>query len=115
MVCVMRNRFPDAIFVEDAGIVSFEMPLAVYGTDFQVNVWRELLKIPRGGTVQYQEIARNIGRPKAYRAVGTAVGANPISFLIPCHRVLPSQGGVGQYLWGSAKKASLLNLENLSI
>ena len=112
---VMRDRFPEASFEEDAGITPSDMPLAVYGTDFQVNVWRELLKIPRGATIQYQEIAQNIGRPKAYRAVGTAVGANPISFLIPCHRVLPSQGGVGQYLWGSAKKASLLNSENLSI
>ena len=112
---VMRERFPKAEFQEDVRIDISDMPLAVSGTDFQVSVWKELLKIPCGETVQYQNIAQNIGRPKAHRAVGTAVGANPVSVLIPCHRVLPAGGGVGNYLWGSERKAALLNQENLSL
>jgi AraC family transcriptional regulator of adaptative response/methylated-DNA-[protein]-cysteine methyltransferase len=105
---VMRERFPQAKFIAENDI-NMEQPLAVYGTDFQVNVWKQLLKIPDTDTVTYGDIARNLGKPKAFRAVGSAIAKNPISGVIPCHRVLPASGGVGNYLWGSEKKASLLN------
>ena len=85
--------------------------LAPKGTDFQKTVWRELLEIPSGKTVSYGSIARKIGRPKAFRAVGSAVGANPISLLIPCHRVVPETGGIGNYRWGSDRKQALLEME----
>jgi len=82
--------------------------LLVRGTEFQVQVWRALLSIPRGETRSYAEIASQIERPRAVRAVGTAVGANPIAWIIPCHRVLRSDGGLGGYRWGvDIKKACL--------
>ncbi|MGB1077349.1 MAG: methylated-DNA--[protein]-cysteine S-methyltransferase [Bdellovibrionales bacterium] len=110
---VMKSRFSGAQFIEALN-VDMDKPLAVYGTDFQVSVWEALLDIPSGVTVQYQDIAKRLGRPKAHRAVGTAVGANPISVLIPCHRVLPASGGVGNYLWDSDKKRQLLGSEGAS-
>lgn len=83
-----------------------------YGTAFQKQVWSELLKIPYGQTTSYGEIARAIGRPKAYRAVGTAIGLNPMSIVVPCHRVLNSQGQLNGYRGGLAMKDYLLKLEN---
>lgn len=85
--------------------------IIVRGTPFQVSVWSELLKIPIGITATYTDIAQAIGSPKALRAVGSAVGANPVSILIPCHRILPKAGGIGNYYWGSALKKKLLDLE----
>ncbi len=82
--------------------------LSTEGTEFQREVWSELSKIPHGETVTYGEIAARIGRPKASRAVGSAVGANPIVPLVPCHRVLPSTGKVGNYRLGSERKKELL-------
>lgn len=85
--------------------------LSPKGTDFQKAVWRALLDIPSGSTVSYGAIARTIKRPKAFRAVGSAVGSNPISLLIPCHRVIPASGGTGNYRWGSDRKQALLETE----
>lgn len=81
------------------------------GTPFQLEVWRALLKVPMGGTTTYGAIAAEIGRPKAFRAVGSAVGDNPIFFAIPCHRVLPASGGVGNYFWGPEIKKRILTWE----
>ncbi|MGK0177159.1 MAG: O-6-methylguanine DNA methyltransferase [Lentimonas sp.] len=86
--------------------------LSLKGTDFQRQVWRALLEIPLGSQVNYNTIATRIGRPNANRAVGSAVGANPITVLIPCHRVVPASGGTGNYRWGSERKQSLLEMEN---
>jgi len=85
--------------------------LALGGTEFQKQVWRALLDIPLGETTTYAELAVRIGRPTAHRAVGTAVGANPACLLVPCHRVLPAGGGVGNYHWGSERKRALLDAE----
>lgn len=85
--------------------------LSPEGTDFQKTVWRALLDIPTGSTTSYGAIAQKIGRPKAFRAVGSAIGANPISLLIPCHRVVPATGGIGNYRWGSDRKQALLEAE----
>ena len=109
---VMRARFAQAQFIEVAS-VNIQQSLAVCGTPFQISVWRFLLTIAKGRTQTYGDIAKYIQRPNAHRAVGSAVGANPISGFIPCHRVVPSHGGVGHYLWGTQKKAALLNKEAL--
>jgi len=85
--------------------------LALKGTDFQKQVWRALLDVPCGHTTTYGEVASRLGRPKAHRAVGAAVGANPVCLLIPCHRVLPASGGVGGYRWGADRKRALLDAE----
>ena len=85
--------------------------LSPQGTHFQKTVWRTLMDIPSGSTVSYGTLARNIDRSKAYRAVGSAVGANPISLLIPCHRVVPASGGTGNYRWGSKRKQAILEME----
>lgn len=81
------------------------------GTDFQKSVWKALNQIPFGETVSYKAIAERIGNPKANRAVGTAVGANPISVIIPCHRVIQASGTAGNYRWGADRKLRLLDAE----
>lgn len=86
--------------------------VCVRGTDFQVRVWRELLEIPVGKVCSYGELARKIGRPKAPRAVGNAVSRNPVSYLVPCHRVICSNGKVGDFYWGVEKKLKFLNYES---
>lgn len=88
-----------------------DIPLDVKGTAFQEAVWRELLKIPAGETRSYSEIAAAAGKPKAVRAAGSANGANHVSVLIPCHRVLRSDGGIGGYAWGTGIKEELLKRE----
>ncbi len=85
--------------------------LFVRGTAFQLAVWRALLRIPFGTTTTYGAIARAVRRPAAARAVGTAVGANPVAWLIPCHRVLPESGAPGGYRWGAARKQAMLAWE----
>ena len=87
------------------------LTLVLEGTDFQLQVWQALLKIPFGKTTTYQTIAEQIGRPKAIRAVGNAVGNNPLAYLIPCHRVLRSSGQLGGYRWGLDRKIAMLNWE----
>lgn len=97
-----------------AGMIGeHHLPLSLHGTPFQVAVWKALLEIPYGTVVSYQAIARAIGRPKAVRAVGTAIGRNNLSILIPCHRVLTTSGGIGGYRWGIARKQRLLEQEGI--
>lgn len=86
-------------------------PPWVAGTPFQLMVWSALLKIPFGTTTTYSAIAQSIGQPKACRAVGSAVAANPVGFVIPCHRVLPRINPPGSFRWGSDRKAALIAWE----
>ena len=83
------------------------LSLVVSGTNFQVSVWRALLRIPQGMVTSYSEIAAAVGRPKAARAIGQAVGANPVAFLIPCHRVIQTSGRLGGYRWGETRKHAI--------
>ena len=85
----------------------------VKGTDFQVRVWRALLRLPSGYLATYGNIAREIGNPHSSRAVGTAIGKNPIAFLIPCHRVIRSTGACGEYRWGSERKKAMIAWESV--
>jgi len=88
--------------------------LNVMGTDFQMSIWKALQQIPSGETTTYAKIAETIGRPKAVRAVGTAIGANPIGFLIPCHRVIRTDGSLGGFRWGLECKKAMLEWERTS-
>ncbi|MEQ1690444.1 MAG: bifunctional DNA-binding transcriptional regulator/O6-methylguanine-DNA methyltransferase Ada [Gemmatimonas sp.] len=88
------------------------LPLDLRGTAFQQRVWRELTRIPRGETITYAELARRVGSPGAVRAVGSACGANPTAVVVPCHRVLRSDGALGGYRWGLERKAALLESES---
>lgn len=86
--------------------------LDLYGTEFQKSVWVSLLKIERGKVCSYADVANDIGNPKAVRAVGSAVGENPVSLIVPCHRVLQKSGAVGNYGWGVELKKKILALES---
>ncbi|MBY5569905.1 methylated-DNA--[protein]-cysteine S-methyltransferase [Rhizobium leguminosarum] len=123
----MTCRWPNAEYVEDLqatvpyaarifepGKWSSDQPLRVVliGTDFQVRVWQSLLKIPFGKAVTYSDIANDIGSPTAQRAVGAAVGANPISFVVPCHRALGKNGALTGYHWGLTRKRAMLGWES---
>lgn len=88
------------------------LPVLLKGTNFQIQVWQALLRIPPGTAVSYSTIAQIIGKPKAVRAVGSANGRNPIGYLIPCHRVIRSVGGFGEYRWGSSRKKAILAWES---
>ncbi|WP_395143212.1 methylated-DNA--[protein]-cysteine S-methyltransferase [Armatimonas sp.] len=90
---------------------AFELPLAASGTDFQKTVWAELLRIPYGQTLSYGELAARIGNPKASRAVGLANGKNPLSIVVPCHRVIGARGKLTGYGGGLERKEALLALE----
>lgn len=87
------------------------LKLFLRGTPFQIKVWEALLKIPFGRLCSYQAVASAIGKPLATRAVGTAVGANPIAYLIPCHRVIRQEAIIGQYRWGTIRKKALIGWE----
>jgi AraC family transcriptional regulator of adaptative response/methylated-DNA-[protein]-cysteine methyltransferase len=87
------------------------VPLDMRGTAFQLKVWRELLRIPRGETRTYGEVADSIGAPRAARAVGTACGTNPVAFVVPCHRVIAANGGLGGYGFGLPVKRAILDAE----
>ncbi|MCZ4351800.1 bifunctional helix-turn-helix domain-containing protein/methylated-DNA--[protein]-cysteine S-methyltransferase [Roseovarius aestuarii] len=120
----LTARWPNAQFEENAdrlrpwvlaayGSAANETaPLYLIGAPFQIKVWEALLQIPSGHVTTYSEIAHSIGHPKAVRAVGTAVGRNPISLLIPCHRALRKSGGLGGYHWGLPVKRSILAWES---
>lgn len=119
---VLKARLPRAVLEENADETGADIlaawrgagpcpALDVGGTNFQRRVWRTLTAIPCGATRTYAAIAADIGHPTAARAVGNAVGANPVSLLIPCHRVLPASGGTGNYLWGGDVKKALLTAE----
>ncbi|MCC1491300.1 bifunctional helix-turn-helix domain-containing protein/methylated-DNA--[protein]-cysteine S-methyltransferase [Cognatishimia sp. F0-27] len=116
------SRWPKASYIEDPdplapwvagafGATRSEVPLYLIGAPFQIKVWEALMRIPSGEVTTYSEIAGAIGHPKAVRAVGTAVGRNPISYLIPCHRALRKSGGLGGYHWGLPVKRALLAWE----
>ena len=91
---------------------TFDIPLSPEGTEFQKKVWKELLCIPYGKTISYANLAEAVGNPKASRAVGSANGKNPIPIIIPCHRVIASDKGLGGYAYGLPVKKYLLELEN---
>lgn len=116
----LRRRWPAATFVRDdaaiaplaaAAFGAGETRLHLIGAPFQIKVWEALLAIPSGHVTTYSEIAGAIGHARAVRAVGTAVGRNPISFLIPCHRALRKSGGLGGYHWGLPVKRAMLAWE----
>jgi AraC family transcriptional regulator of adaptative response/methylated-DNA-[protein]-cysteine methyltransferase len=122
----MKRRWPNASYVEDheatAGLAQrifdtrmwrADQPLRVVliGTDFEVRVWETLLKIPMGRAVCYQDIATSISKPKASRAVGAAIGRNPVSFVVPCHRALGKSGTLTGYHWGITRKQAMLGWE----
>ncbi|PIV75424.1 MAG: 6-O-methylguanine DNA methyltransferase [Rhodobacteraceae bacterium CG17_big_fil_post_rev_8_21_14_2_50_65_11] len=117
----MRARWPDAQFREDPAALAPWVEAAfatggaaklhLIGAPFQIKVWEALLHIPSGHVTTYSEIAGAIGKPKAVRAVGTAVGRNPVSWLIPCHRALRKSGGLGGYHWGLPVKRAMLAFE----
>ena len=90
-----------------------DQPLKIVfiGSDFEIRVWETILRIPFGKASTYSDIASHIGKPKAARAVGSAVGKNPISFVVPCHRVLEKSGGLGGYHWGLTRKRAILGWE----
>jgi len=99
----------DAYFDGDRS--DFELDVAVDGTPFQLEVWSALRDIPYGTTISYRELAEAVGRPGASRAVGQANGRNPVSIIVPCHRVIASNGSLGGYGWGLERKRQLLDLE----
>jgi AraC family transcriptional regulator, regulatory protein of adaptative response / methylated-DNA-[protein]-cysteine methyltransferase len=91
------------------------LPLALFGTPFQLKVWEALLSIPFGALTSYGALAQAIALPKASRAIGRAIGRNPIACLVPCHRVVQSSGGLGGYMWGTARKQAMLGWEACKI
>jgi AraC family transcriptional regulator, regulatory protein of adaptative response / methylated-DNA-[protein]-cysteine methyltransferase len=122
----LTRRWPKAAYVEDEVATAplarrifnpsqwqAEQPLRVVliGTDFEVRVWQTLLRIPRDKATTYSDIARHIGKPAACRAVGAAVGKNPVSFVVPCHRVLGRSGALTGYHWGLTRKQAILGWE----
>ncbi|MBU2486004.1 MAG: methylated-DNA--[protein]-cysteine S-methyltransferase, partial [Alphaproteobacteria bacterium] len=122
----MTRRWPGARFSPDQAMTApyvarifspeqwrADQPLRIVmiGTDFQVRVWEALLRIPLGTASTYQDVARAIGKPSASRAVGAAVGRNPISFVVPCHRALGKSGALTGYHWGITRKRAMLGWE----
>lgn len=123
----LANRWPNARYRRDDAAIapvaarvfdpsrwnpSEPVRVVLIGTDFEVKVWQTLLKIPVGGATTYQSVADRIGRPTAARAVGAAVGKNPISFVVPCHRVVGSSGALTGYHWGLPRKRAILGWES---
>lgn len=92
-------------------LYEFNVPLDLRGTNFQLKVWRLLLSVPYGDTCSYRDLAQSLGRPKAARAVGGAVGSNPISIIVPCHRIIGTNGSLTGYGGGLSRKRALLSLE----
>lgn len=121
----LKNQFPNAVYNQFADVMQQnamfifqkdwsklpDIKLHLKGTDFQLKVWDALLKIPMGGLQTYASVAQLINSPQANRAVGSAIGANPVAFLIPCHRVIRSTGETGQYHWGSTRKSAIIGWE----
>ena len=121
----MQQRFPNAHFKQMLDLMQqnalyifthdwsklHQIKLHLKGTDFQLKVWEMLLKIPLGQLSSYGNIAEKIKNTNASRAVGTAIGSNPVAFLIPCHRVIQASGGIGGYMWGSTRKMAIIGWE----
>jgi len=104
----------DSIFGSSgSGEKSATLSVLVRGTAFQVKVWEALLRVPTGARVSYRKLADEVGKPTASRAVGSAVGKNPIAVLIPCHRVIREDGMLGGYHWGLSRKLALLGIESI--
>ena len=124
---VLKKKFPNAQFIERRDEMQLnaqrvfrpdwkdldEIKLHLFGTPFQLKVWEALLKIPTGSLSTYGAIAKEIETPKSSRAVGTAIGNNPVAYLIPCHRVIRSNGHLGGYMWGLNRKQALIAWESL--
>jgi AraC family transcriptional regulator of adaptative response/methylated-DNA-[protein]-cysteine methyltransferase len=120
----LQKKFPNAQYIKIENVEPLDLNsrfnlkqsynLHLKGTDFQQDVWQALLNIPKGTLTSYSAIARQVNRPQAQRAVGTAIGDNPVAILIPCHRVLRSSGGLGGYHWGLDRKKALINWETNS-
>lgn len=125
----LQNHFPNAryyckldiiqqnalfVFQRDPGKLD-QIKLHLKGTDFQLKVWETLLKIPMGQLSSYGSIATKIEKPKASRAVGTAIGSNPVAFLIPCHRVIRATGELGAYMWGTTRKTAIVGWEAVKL
>lgn len=122
----LQQHFPNAVFLHQSdemqqnALYIFahdwsklnQIKLHLKGTDFQMKVWHALLKIPYGQVTTYGQVAKIIGRPNASRAVGTAIGNNPVAFLIPCHRVIQSSGEAGGYMWGTTRKSAIIGWES---
>ncbi len=106
----ITQRYVQQIFTPEKTDLQ-HLTILAQGTNFQLKVWEALLKIPSGAVTTYEQIARAVASPNAVRAVGSAVGANPIGFLIPCHRVIRKAGNIGQYHWGSARKTAMIGWE----
>jgi len=125
----LKNKFPNASFTRKLDLVQqnalfifqndwsklSEIKLHLKGTDFQLKVWETLLKIPMGQLSTYGSIAQQIEKPNASRAVGTAIGSNPVAFLIPCHRVIQSSGIFGGYMWGNTRKTAIIGWEGAQV
>ncbi|MFC4686699.1 bifunctional helix-turn-helix domain-containing protein/methylated-DNA--[protein]-cysteine S-methyltransferase [Epilithonimonas pallida] len=121
----LKQKFPNATLHQKSDLIQQnalfifqndwsklpEIKLHLKGTDFQLKVWETLLKIPMGRLSSYHNIAEQIGSPNASRAVGTAIGSNPVAFLIPCHRVIQSSGKIGGYMWGNTRKTAIIGWE----
>jgi AraC family transcriptional regulator, regulatory protein of adaptative response / methylated-DNA-[protein]-cysteine methyltransferase len=122
----LRDRWPNANYARDDAVVApvaarifdpqrwnpgHPVRVVLIGTDFNISVWETLLKIPLGRAVTYSDVAKEIGRPTAQRAVGSAVGRNPISFVVPCHRVVGRRGALTGYHWGLPRKRAILGWE----
>ena len=104
-------RWRDRIFERPLTEDGAPMPILLSGTNFQLKVWEALLRVPSGGLCSYSDLAALMGRPTATRAVASAVAANHIAYLIPCHRVIRSMGGFGRYRWGAARKQAIVGWE----
>ena len=121
----LKSKFPNATYAQKLDLIQqdalsifqhdwsklSDIKLHLKGTDFQLKVWETLLKIPMGKLSTYGNIAQLIGNANASRAVGTAIGSNPVAFLIPCHRVIQSSGNIGGYMWGSTRKTAIIGWE----
>jgi len=122
---ILQGHFPNASFhqkvdmAQQSALFIFQkdwskltqIKLHLKGTDFQLKVWEALLKIPMGQLSTYGKIAGSIHNPQASRAVGTAIGSNPVAFLIPCHRVIQASGNFGGYMWGNTRKTAIIGWE----
>jgi AraC family transcriptional regulator of adaptative response/methylated-DNA-[protein]-cysteine methyltransferase len=125
----LKEKFPNAAFqqkldsIQQNALFIFQhdwsklsqIKLHLKGTDFQLKVWESLLKIPMGKLSTYGEVARQVGNANASRAVGSAIGCNPVAYLIPCHRVIQSSGAIGDYMWGNTRKTAIIGWEGAKI
>lgn len=125
----LKSKFPQAVFHQKVDLLQQnalsifkndwsrlqDIKLHLKGTDFQLKVWEALLKIPMGRLSTYGAIAKKIEKPNASRAIGTAIGSNPVAFLIPCHRVIQATGKIGGYMWGNTRKTAIVGWEGAKV